>query len=645
MNNKRYALVMMVIALLFTACSENELMNSSQGKLAQVRFSVGVENQMATRAISDGSGANKLVYAIYECDEDGDEMVVAKTEVDAATLKNGEYVIENTELILELGKTYRAIFWAQNKNCTKYTISDNMEVTVDYSGLNNDDARDAFFASEEFTIDRLNFSKTFTLRRPFAQVNVGCYKYEIEMAKELGFDVKKSSAIIEDVPNKLDLKTKRTSGYVDYATAPARIYKTTTVDDTNTNGDIIEGDNEEDNGLVDVSYESASLPTASLEEDDPNKYLKVDLNDNGTIEDGEEFEYLSMCYILADGDNAGDVNDVTGRSTHNMSFRFYNENETQFVDFAYNLSAVPVQRNWRTNIVGQVLSKDDPLLAPGYSFRVVIDPGYIDDVYNNNGFYYSYDTSTEIKDKDFVFNSLNDFCYFGIAKGQTLTFENVNFSGRIGKASIGIYKIDTEGHHIVNNVNFNNLKINGYYGIENCGNYVCLGVGFYGTTEMTNCTITGTVIDPESPKNADGKYYCQIGNKPVQGTYDLCVVNGATLTINGGTFGNYYAYEQSKSIINNATINTLTTRAIHSKGSVTINGGTIKRLVVAKTSSYKPVINITNGAVIDEIVYCDGVSKEKISIDYGTVTIKKVTEGGATTADYIDPNYVAPAIP
>lgn len=641
MYKKFFALAMIVFA---ASCTKNEMAAPSVEEPAQVNFTIGIENRLATRAISDGKGATKLVYAVFECGTGGaeDVVIIPKTELTDVAMTSGEYVISDLELLF--GKTYRAIFWAQNEGCDKYTVSDDMVVTVDYSGLNNDDARDAFYASEEFTIDRINFSKNFTLRRPFAQVNVGCYKYEFEMAAKMDLNVNKSSAIIHDVPTSLDLKTKRTSGFADY-----EVKSTTTENPSNepsddTSNDPTDGgenDKEVSEGCTDVSYESASLPTAALADDDENKYLKVDLNGNGTIEPEEEFVYLSMCYILADGNTSDDKNadmaDHTGRSTHEMSFTFYDDDK--YVVFESGLTEVPVQRNWRTNIVGQILSSDSPL-EPGVAFSIKIDPGYVENMYDNNGFYYSFTENTEIIDKDFAFNSLEELCCFGISKGHTLTMQDVNFTGTIGKMSIGIYKISIEGDHKLTNVNFNDLKINGSYGIVNNGNVICTGVGFYGTNTVDNCTVLGTAIDENSPKTSDGKYYCQGDeSKVVQGTYDLCVVNQATLTINGGTYGSIYAYEQSKLFVNNSEVKTISTRAIsQASASITINGGHVNRIVVLRTSIYTPVVNITGSAIIDEIVYCDGVDKSKVTID-SSVTIGKETDG--TNADYIDPDFVA----
>ena len=52
--------------LLATSCSQDELEVPQSGNEAQVTFTLGLEGGHATRAISDGSGVDKLVYAVYK---------------------------------------------------------------------------------------------------------------------------------------------------------------------------------------------------------------------------------------------------------------------------------------------------------------------------------------------------------------------------------------------------------------------------------------------------------------------------------------------------------------------------------------------------------------------------------------------------
>jgi hypothetical protein len=300
-----FGIVTLAVMLFVTACSQNE----PQQDEALVTFSVGVEDANITRAYSDGTTANQLIYSIFN--EDGTKVIISKvTENNLTDLLEGHTVTVS----LAKGHTYTAVFWAQNSACKAYTISEDMHVTIDYTGLNNDETRDAFFAvSEPFTVNN-NLSQDVILKRPFAQVNVGAYEYDYIYAKENKLNVTLSSATITDVPSVINL-------YDGSVSQP-----------------------------VNVEYTLNNIPTGD------NEKLHVDVNKDG---EKEYYRYLSMCYILAD---------PVG-STHTMSFKFKDIENNKLVGFSEGLENVPAKRNWRTNLVGQILT------GPA-NFLVIIDPTY-----------------------------------------------------------------------------------------------------------------------------------------------------------------------------------------------------------------------------------------------------------------------------
>lgn len=300
-----FGIVTLAVILFVTACSQNE----PQQDEALVTFSVGVEDANITRAYSDGTTANQLIYSIFN--ENGTKVIISKvTENNLTDLLEGHTVTVS----LAKGHTYTAVFWAQNSACKAYTISEDMHVTIDYTGLNNDETRDAFFAaSEPFTVNN-NLSQDVILKRPFAQVNVGTYEYDYTYAKENKLNVTLSSATITDVPSVINL-------YDGSVSQP-----------------------------VNVEYTLNNIPTGD------NEKLHVDVNQDG---EKEYYRYLSMCYILAD---------PVG-STHTMSFKFKDIENDKLVGFSEGLENVPAKRNWRTNLVGQILT------GPA-NFLVIIDPTY-----------------------------------------------------------------------------------------------------------------------------------------------------------------------------------------------------------------------------------------------------------------------------
>lgn len=258
----------------------------------QVTISLGLEGVSATRAISDGSQVDQLVYAIY--DKNGN----------LTSIKGNELVTFPYTLNLPLvkGQTYTAIFWAQNSGCNAYNTSDLKAVKVSYDGAtNNHEIRDAFYKAETFTVVGGPQSIDIELKRPFAQVNVGITEEEWVAVDAAGIEIKKSSVVFSEAANTINLMTGEVSGGAPVTFAAE---------------DIISGET-----------------------------LNVDLNKNKTFEDDEKFRYLSMSYILVNDPSA---NGAEKAIINNAKFTF-----TTSID-AVELSVpnLPVQRNYRTNVIG-----------------------------------------------------------------------------------------------------------------------------------------------------------------------------------------------------------------------------------------------------------------------------------------------------
>lgn len=304
-----FGIITLAVILFITACSQNE----PQQDEALITFSIGVENKNITRAYSDGTTADQLVYSIFN--EDGTKVIISKViENNLTDLLEGHTVTVS----LAKGHTYTAIFWAQNSSCNAYSISEDMQVTIDYIGLNNDETRDAFFAvSEPFTVNN-PMSQDVILKRPFAQINVGAYEYDYTYAKENKLNVTLSSATITDVPSVINLFDGSVSQFVN------------------------------------IEYTLNNIPSGD------NEKLNVDVNNDG---EKEYYKYLSMSYILTD----------TIGSTHTMSFKFKDIENDKLVGFSEGLENVPAKRNWRTNLVGQILT--GPV-----NFLIAIDPAYDDEI-------------------------------------------------------------------------------------------------------------------------------------------------------------------------------------------------------------------------------------------------------------------------
>lgn len=324
--NKKLFLGMFAAAgmLLATSCSNDELDAVQSGNEAQVTFSIGTEGGIATRAISDGKSADVLYYAIYDADQ---KLITTIANSENGLLKKtnafpGGSKQDNVTVTLAKGQEYTAVFWAQDTDCEAYTVTaetDGLKVAVDYKGTNNDETRDAFFKAETFTVTG-NAEIDVELKRPFAQINVGVTEADWNAAVASGVTISESKVVIKNAATSINLLDGTVSG--EQA----------------------------------VEYDFAAIPT------DPAT-LEVDVDRDGTIEEDEKYKYLSMSYILTSAEK-------TILESDGLQFTFKSGGSD--IVFDEGLHAVPVQRNWRTNILGKLLTGD-------IQFNIVIDERFYDD--------------------------------------------------------------------------------------------------------------------------------------------------------------------------------------------------------------------------------------------------------------------------
>ena len=485
--NKKLFLGMFAAAgmLLATSCSNDELDVVQSGNEAQVTFSLGLEGGIATRAISDGTGADKLVYAVYKLnaqDEPELQYVVGSD-------KNGQFVKpdfksgDNVLITLAKGQTYQVAFWAQDGDCTAYNTDDLTAVSVDYNAaVNNDELRDAFFKTEEFTVSG-NKTIDVVLKRPFAQINVGVYETDWEAAVASGIKIQNSSVVIKNAANEINLLTG-----------------------------AVQGDAE-------VTYTLNGIPTEEL---------KVDADGDGTK---EAYKWLSMSYILVndthdtDEDQDGTLGDA--KTTLNSLQYTFEPESGKSIAFAEGLNSVPVQRNWRTNILGKILTGD-------IQFNITIDPVYDGDIIYPEGLAQELEfaatfggTFTQTEDINFGGEGLDiqaDFIY-NIEDGKTLTSGSAaNYGIRVLKGTTtingnGDIKSQGGGIGVVkgSNLIFNggNLDINT---TSTSGRYL-----FYLEGEGSTVTINGGNFDFNKTQNQKRAY--------------ICAMAGTKAYVKGGTFG------------------------------------------------------------------------------------------------------------
>ena len=198
----------MAAMLLGTASCSNE-MEPAMGGEVPVSFAIDLGDNIDSRTISDGTGANQLKFAVFE---NGTEIPALAQTVAVADKK----ATINTKLVK--GHTYKFVFWAQNSACTAYNTTNMSAIKVNYAANCNDETRDAFYKMDSFTVTEA-FEKTEVLTRPFAQINF----LADDAAGVVGVDAYKSKVTVTGVPTTLNTLNGSVSGSADVTFALATI--------------------------------------------------------------------------------------------------------------------------------------------------------------------------------------------------------------------------------------------------------------------------------------------------------------------------------------------------------------------------------------------------------------------------------------
>lgn len=153
---------------LFVCCSEDNPETVGSGNAAALVFRARLDTGIESRAISDGTAADRLLVAVYEGE-------TTLTETFRREYALSDAMTDGIELRLLSGHDYKVLFWAYDADNAAYTISNQGVITTDYTGyLDGGFAKaeqlDAFYAVSSVSVSG-SAAKDITLIRPFAQLN------------------------------------------------------------------------------------------------------------------------------------------------------------------------------------------------------------------------------------------------------------------------------------------------------------------------------------------------------------------------------------------------------------------------------------------------------------------------------------------
>lgn len=309
MKNSMKILLVAVIALLGMASCQKEAVQPVEpvAQIENVRIEITSPDAMATKAIGDGSKVKEVYYTAFV---DGKPVASLQSK---ATMVDGKAAL-NLKLIKNM--RYQFVFWAQavpqDGEVSPYDLSEFYSkalVKADYQGKANDDSRDAFCAMHEILVQG-PVDETVYLRRPFAQINFGAADYDMLKYLELHTGLESETWVnsIPDVLNVLDGSVS-SSGQA----------------------------------LNDVHFSLSAIPSGE------DEYITVA---------GKQYGYVNMNYVFAS--EIGETISAKARMVNGQC-----NWETEL------LPNVPVRRNYRTNIIGD-------LFAEHASLQIIIEPVFND---------------------------------------------------------------------------------------------------------------------------------------------------------------------------------------------------------------------------------------------------------------------------
>ena len=175
----------------------------------------------------------------------------------------------------------------------QYTIAEDGTITLNPAGMMNSDDWDAFYAKKTMEVTAA-FNESITLTRPFAQINVGAVDGDLQVASDCGIDL-----------------TTLTSKYI--------------VSKVNTKLNLLDGT--VSTPVENVEITAVKYPAAKIKVDETN------------------YDHVAMLYVLA-----GDKENVN--VTLDLAFEQNNVERT----ITRTVPNVPIQRNYRTNILGNIFT-------------------------------------------------------------------------------------------------------------------------------------------------------------------------------------------------------------------------------------------------------------------------------------------------
>ncbi|MBO5419142.1 MAG: hypothetical protein J6A22_03565 [Bacteroidales bacterium] len=215
---KRFITFFAVVAavLIAASCTKSEEYNADAA-CETVSYTVSLSDAVQTRAFGEGTEVDKVFCGVYEKKGEGvyEYLEGSSTEIALDSEKKAKF-----EPSLFSGRTYKIVFFAQcygiNNETPVYSVDkDNAIVSfpVNTSLFANTESLDAFAFVDEIKVGT-DAPEAAVLKRPFAQINIGCTATDFANATKLGETPAKSKVVLTGCYKSFDLLNNEPEGEV-----------------------------------------------------------------------------------------------------------------------------------------------------------------------------------------------------------------------------------------------------------------------------------------------------------------------------------------------------------------------------------------------------------------------------------------------
>ena len=333
---KKILLFASALAGLFLAGCQRENLEPEQ-MAGAVKFTVEAPGAIATKTIADGQNVDVVHYAVYKTKSDETHAIKVPTERPLAqgfVPMSGKKANINFDLLQD--QYYTIIFWAQvsqydNGQNDYYDLGDLRAISMKKDAQNNiagnEEGRAAFFAWYSFDTKE-HKDHVVTLKRPFAQLN-----------------------LLTTLESLKPVSTGQTSGYeiaIEKSTVTVEGLTSTFYPYAQPELEGTQGKAEETNETFTFTLE-ATPAVQGIGEGQDGDLLNVN---------GKAYHYVSMNYFFVPLDEY----------TVNVSYVL----DTDKGNVNHAIAAVPVKKNYRTNVIGNLLTKES-------KFEIIVDERFAGD--------------------------------------------------------------------------------------------------------------------------------------------------------------------------------------------------------------------------------------------------------------------------